>query len=383
MKIALDCRAAFKGMGGIGRYTWSLLQEYAKVDTRDEFVCYFTHLEPPGPLTLPGQFRVKTFEAGMIDERFDQLVLPDLLERDGIDVYHNPTFAVPLVRGRARTVSTIHDVVFKRHPNLVEKRLARYLDKATLRSARMADLIITVSEFSKREIMSLYNVPADRIRVIPNGGHLPRLGWEGRANSKILQGLGLKTGGYALYVGSLEPKKNIRVLLDTFSSLAKEGRHPDLKLVLAGGGGSPDYPVDSLAQSPNLKGKVLLTGYVPEETLEALYHHALVFVYPSLYEGFGLPPLEAMARGVPTIVSDASSLPEVVGAAGLCIDPSRPDLFAKAIADLASDPDRRQELSIQGRQRAKEFTWKRSALAHLEVFTFLGSIKHENTASRV
>jgi len=372
MKIAVDCRSAFKGMGGIGRYTWCLLREYAKADSENRFVCYFTHLEPPGPLDLPPRFEVRRFQAGMIDERFDQLILPSLLKEDDVDLYHNPTFAVPIIKTRARIVSTVHDVVFKRHPELVEGRLAQYLDKATLRAAKTADLILTVSDFSRGEISQLYGVGRERIRVIPNGMTPPRATM-GRGESPLaLAGLGLAGCPYVLYVGSLEPKKNIKCLLEAFELVLRNHPTSTLKLVLVGGSAASGYPVEEWVKAPGLRGRVVLAGYVAEELLNALYEDALIFVYPSLYEGFGLPPLEAMARGVPTIVSSTSSLPEVVGEDGVCVDPRRPDLFADAISALAADADRRNELSERGRKRASDYTWTKSALHHLEAFKSLG-----------
>jgi glycosyltransferase involved in cell wall biosynthesis len=302
----------------------------------------------------------------MIDERFDQLVLPTALEEDEVDVYHNPTFAVPLIRTRARRISTVHDVVFRRHPELVEPRLRSYLDRATERAARHADHLITVSEFSRREITALYAVEPKRISAIPNGVDVPSSGQS--SNESVLLPGGLAPGKYVLYVGRIEAKKNISTLLLAWKEVYRARADRSLKLALVGSGDPREYPLEEKIQENGLGESVQALGYVPEGALENLYRHALVFVYPSLYEGFGFPPLEAMARGVPTIVSDASSLPEVVGQDAVLVDPVGPGALSRALIDLIDRPDKRNDLSARGRKRASEFTWARSALRHREIY---------------
>ena len=379
MRIALDLRCAFKGMGGIGRYAFTLLQEYANADHQNEYFCYFTHLSPPEPLRLPKNFRVQIFESGMIDERFDQLLLPTVLEQDRIDLYHNPTFAVPLVRTGVRCVATVHDVVFKRHPELVETKLRHYLDSATRRSCKHAERLITVSHFSKREIVSLYSVEPDRISVIHNGVRVPDRNDAIEGAKHELQKFGLDPGGYVLYVGSIEPKKNVGMLLEAFSQVKRHRKGTPLKLALAGSRGAQEFPLEARVKELGIEDRVVALGYVSEELLQCLYAHALVFVYPSLYEGFGFPPLEAMARGVPTVVSDSSSLPEVVGSDAVIVKRNRPDKLAREINNLIGDPERCRQLSERGRKRAEEFTWKRSAQQHLELFETVVK-SHESTA---
>lgn len=369
MKIAFDCRSIFKGMGGIGRYALSLLNELAAIDQENEYVCYFTHLDHPEPFEFPARFERRVFQAGMIDERFDQLILPTLLAEDRIDLYHNPTFAVPVVRGRARTIATVHDVVFRRHPELVEPRLRDYLDRATQRACRHAHGIITVSEFSKREILDLYSVSPARVAVIHNGVELPRGGGDPPGNGTgLLSEAGLEPEGYVLYVGAIEEKKNLDLLIRGFQAACQTGLPPSIRLALAGARNSKTYPLGERLRDSGIGDRVRVLGYVPADLLEVLYAHAFAFVYPSLYEGFGFPPLEAMARGIPTIVSDASSLPEVVGDAAIKVDPGQPERMAEAIRSLALDPSVRQEFAARGPRRAAELTWHRSALRHLELY---------------
>jgi glycosyltransferase involved in cell wall biosynthesis len=319
----------------------------------------------------------------MIDERFDNLILPTILEEDRIDLYHNPTFAVPLVRGRTRMVATVHDAVFKRHPELVEPRLRSYLDRATVRSAKCADHLITVSEFSKREIGALYGVPEERMTVIPNGVRWPEDRPSQPSIERVLASRGLVPEGFVLYVGSIQKKKNIDMLLRAFKELLQREPASRLRLALAGSQEGEDYSVESRIAELGIADRVVVLGYVSEDLLEALYRRALAFVYPSLYEGFGLPPLEAMARGVPTIVSDSSSLPEVVGEDALRVDPRDPQKLASAMLQLFHDSELRQELSKKGRQRAWALTWRKSASQHLDVFKAVAGKHHETHPSRV
>lgn len=380
MRIAIDCRSVFHGMGGIGRYAASLLQELPGLDRKNEYVAYFTHLEPPKDFKLSPQISAKRFEAGMIDERFDQLILPTLLESDRIDLYHNPTFSVPVIRTRARTVATVHDVVFRRHPELVEPRLRQYLDRSTQRSCKFAHRMISVSEFSKGELIELYKVSPERVTVIHNGVFpAPQARTSGFLPSGVTS-LGLAPKSYLLYVGSIEPKKNLNVLLQMMALLMMKLGEKCPTLVLAGARNGSSYPIEAVIEHLGLKSWVRLAGYVAPQDLEGLYTNARVFVYPSLYEGFGLPPLEAMARGVPTVVSDVSSLPEVVGDSALMVPAANASAWAEAILGLIENEHSSKELSQKGEARASEFTWTKSAQRHLEVFEEVMS-RHEHPAS--
>lgn len=372
MRIGLDCRSAFAGMGGIGRYAWSLLQEFRTLASKHEVFCYFSHHAPPAPLQVPENFRVRVIEAGMVDERFDQFVLPGLLEEDEIDVYHNPTFSVPTIHGKTRLISTVHDVVFAKRPDLVEPRLNEYLHRATSRAARGASRIITVSNFSAREISECYGVSSSAITVIPNGVHAAAQ--QTTDPREVRQRLGVPAEGYVLYVGSIEPKKNLELLLQALN-IRKQADGKPMHLVLAGSHGACAKSLRDKIEACVKNGEATLTGHVTDSELEALYAGSVLFVYPSLYEGFGLPPLEAMLRGVPTIVADATSLPEVVGDAALRVDPCNPEALAGAIGSVLADASMRDQLSGMGRLRAAEFTWWKSAEAHLRVYEEVAAAK--------
>ena len=373
MKLALDCRSACEGFHGIGRYTWSLLHEFTTLAGNHEVFCYFSHVSPPAPVNLPGNFRIRICKAGMVDDRFDQFVLPGIIEEDEIDVYHNPTFSVPTIRGRTRIVSTVHDAVFARRPDLVAPRLREFLDSATRRAGKLADRIITVSEFSKTDITGAYGISPDRVRVILNGVTPPPIGAANAGGPDAHRRLGIEGKKYILYVGSIEPKKNLGQLLGALDLLRAEDPNCPT-LVVAGGLGADGEDILADLKRREAAGQVVHAGYVSDADLEVLYAGAGLFVYPSLYEGFGLPPLEAMLRGVPTIVADATSLPELVEHAALKVDPGNVQALAAAISQVLGNEEIRRHLSEAGRSRAAMFTWKRSAAAHLEFYEELAGV---------
>lgn len=353
MKVVLDCRSVFPGMGGIGRATAELARRVPAELPRDEVVL-LTGARPPGaPLADGPNVTTLPVDAAMIDPPFEQVQLPALLEELGADVYHNPCFATPIVGGRSARVATVHDVVFRRHPELVEPLLREYLDRWTRVSCELADVVVTVSEFSRRELQAVYGCPADRIEVIPNGVDERFFAAPRRAP---------RGGPFVLYVGSIEPKKNVHVLVDAFDRLLKLEPTLPHRLVLVGGAGGAGLDLEALLDRvPDARPRIHAIGRVPEEALLDLYGAADLFCYPSQYEGFGLPPLEAMAAGVPTVVSDRASLPEVVRDAAVIVDPSDPEQVARAMRGLLTQPERARTYARLGPARARHFCWGRAA----------------------
>lgn len=367
-RIALDCRSVFPCMGGIGRHTANLARALAGVDGRNEYVLVFTHRKGESALTATETFRELSFEAGMIDQHWEQLQLPTVLSDNDIELYHNTCFSLPVVQTTRWRIATVHDVVFRVHPGLVDPGLCDYLDRWTEHSLDAADSVITVSEFSKGEIVRAYGTPPEKIHVIYNGV-------EARFDPTSAAGAGGHVRGkynlpdsFVLYVGALEPKKNIDRLLAAFALLVKSGEAQGRKLVLAGGRGGRDYDAKTAIARAGIAEHVLVTGYVDDEDMVSLLQAADLFVYPSLYEGFGLPPLEAMACGVPTVVSDATSLPEVVGEGALIAPAEDVGGLAETMARGLRDETLRRQLADRGRRRAAEFTWERAAQQTLALY---------------
>jgi glycosyltransferase involved in cell wall biosynthesis len=279
----------------------------------------------------------------MIDPEFEQIRLPALLEDLRTDVYHGTCFSVPMAPGGTKTVATVHDVVFRRRPELVEPKLRGYLDRWTGVSCEYANAVVTVSEHSRREILELYGRDA---RVIPNAVSAELFEVE-RAT--------LPGPPYVLYVGSIEPKKNVEELILGFDALLAESEALPYHLVLAG---SATY---TPALPERLRDRVHVLGHVPEGHLLKLYGGASAFAYLSEYEGFGLPPLEAMAAGVPTVVSNRTSLPEVTGGAATVVDPKDVEGVARGLAQALLAKD---ELGVErGKNAARRFSWRKSAEA--------------------
>jgi glycosyltransferase involved in cell wall biosynthesis len=363
-------------MGGIGHCTRSLVRAIAEADGRHDYVLVTTDRGGAGKLVegIPAagrNFRELSFPAGMIDKRWEQLQLPTVLADNGIDLYHSPCFALPVVETTRARVATVHDVVFRTRPELVDTGLGDYLDRWTGHSLDVADAIVTVSEFSKREIVRAYDAPAEKVHVIYNG-----IGPEfhrrdpGEAGKRLRETHALPER-FVLYVGSLEAKKNIDRLLDAFATLVEEGRAGDRKLVLAGGRGGQAYDVEAAIGRAGVREHVIATGYLPDGDIPALMNMADLFVFPSLYEGFGLPPLEAMACATPTVVSDAACLPEVAGDGALVAPAEDVAGLAAAIGRALGDEALRGKLSALGPKRASEFTWQRAARETLALYESL------------
>ena len=277
------------------------------------------------------------------------------------DVTHFFNYIVPpFVSGKK--VVTVHDMVYKAFPDTVRGRTKFMLNMGLKRSMRRADIIVTDSEFSKEEILKYFPQHKRKIRVVPCGVDLERFKpcTDLERISKVKSSLGIE-GDYFLYVGTIEPRKNLRRLIAAYAAFVKKVGENSPKLVLAGGKGWLDGEIYASVRKLGLEGKGLFTEYVPAGDMTPLMCGALAFVFPSLYEGFGMPPLEAMACGAPVLTTNAASLPEVVGDCAVICDAYSVKSIAQGLYRLYSDKDLRAQLSRKGIERAKGFTWERSA----------------------
>jgi glycosyltransferase involved in cell wall biosynthesis len=284
-----------------------------------------------------------------------------------IDVFYSPDFLLPPLVGGVRTLLTIHDLSFLRHPETFPSALHDYLVAAVPKSAERADRILTDSEWTRRDVIELLDVPADRVSALHLGvsrlfGAEPKPpGTDATAERARLQAAyGLVPGPFVLAVGTVQPRKNLLRLVQAIDIVRETpgDQTQAVNLVIAG---SPGWLAEPIFAAAKQRDYVQMLGFVAEADLPALYRQAQALAYPSLYEGFGLPPLEAMACGTPVIASRASSLPEAVGDAGLLIGPTDVDDMAQALARVLSDEDLRAELRTKGLQRAASFTWQRTA----------------------
>jgi glycosyltransferase involved in cell wall biosynthesis len=301
---------------------------------------------------------------GPIGHLWEQLCLPRLAAGH---VLWSPANAGPI--SLERQVVTVHDIAVLDHPEWFGKRFAAWYRWLVPRLARRVKRIIAVSEFTKSRLVDSLGVEASKIAVIPNGVD-ERFRQVSQVEScELRRRLPVPRSAYVLSVGSLEPRKNLARLLEAWARCV-DRIPPSVWLVISGVKGADQVFRNSPAMS--LPRRVHLTGYVPERELPALYRGALTLVYPSVYEGFGLPALEAMASGVPPIVGDNTSLPEIVSDAGLTIDPHNVDAIADAIIRMVNDIDLREELSRRSLARCRLFDWNKTARATWNVLLEVG-----------
>jgi glycosyltransferase involved in cell wall biosynthesis len=281
------------------------------------------------------------------------------------DVFHATNFVCPRSR-RIPVVVTVHDLTLLRHPELGTRRLRRLVSRVGP-EVRAAHHVIADSAATRHDLIELLAVPPERIHVVHLGCHARfRPVPADAARAAVGERYGLRDP-YILHVGTLEPRKNLATLIRAYARLRRERPIPQ-GLVLAGDRGWKYEPILRLVEDLGLHAAVQFTGPVPAEDLPALYNAADLFVYPSLYEGFGLPPLEAMACGTPVVTSNVSSLPEVVGDAALLVDPHDECALTEAMARALSDTELRQDMRARGLERARHFSWERSARETLAVY---------------
>ncbi|MCP5256156.1 MAG: glycosyltransferase family 4 protein [Zoogloeaceae bacterium] len=289
------------------------------------------------------------------------LHLPRLRRSLGLDLIHTQ-YVIPLWPARGNAV-TIHDVLFEPFPEFFS-RLFVLRSRLLMRwSARAADLLFTVSDYSRKEVSARYGADERRVGVLHNAVDRS-LFFPGEEGSDLIRARGLEPRGYLLTVGRIEPRKNHGTLLKAYRTL--EGSPPPLVIVGQRDFGYGEFETE-LAQMPSDR-KVILLSDVADEELPVLYRHAQVFVYPSFAEGFGMPPLEAMASGVPVITSMSTAIPEVVGDAGLLIDPYDTQSLKSAVERLLRDGPLCDDLARRGLERTSMFTWRSSAMRLAEAY---------------
>ena len=367
MRIAIDAHSVGTGLGGNESYATNLIEALAAVDDVNQYTLYVTRAEAVERFqnrwpnfsvrsTLPHTPLIRI-----------PLTLSAELRRNPVDVLHVQFTSPPF--SPCPVVVSIHDLSFEHLPQTFKWRSRKQLRITVRRSAREAARVIALSEFVRRDIIDSYSVPADHVSVIPLAApdHFGPVKDEDELQ-RVRQTYGIKDD-YILSVGSIQPRKNLSRLVAAYSRLRKAKPEVKLpKLVLVGKCAWLYDETLRTIKELEVSDSVILTGYVPEADLPALYSGATCFVYPSYFEGFGLPPLEAMQCGAPVIVGNKTSLPEVVGEAALLVDPFDIDALAAAIGSVVNDSQLRTELANKGLQRAKLFNWRTTARQTLAVY---------------
>ena len=362
-RAAVDLRALVPDAAGIGVYTRELLARLARPEAPFRWLG-LAHREPRGAEGLAAagiEVEVRPAPLGVL---WQQLHLPRRLRRGDVDLFWSPLLTLPL-RCPVPAVVTVHDLTTLLFPEAHRAKVRWSILPFLGRSLALARRVVAISHATARDLAFHFPESRERVRVVEPGVDERFRPAGAEEVARIRASLGAPDG-YLLYVGTLEPRKNLGTLLTAWEALAAgDPRVPPLVVV-----GAPGWKSRRLAaRLAALEGRGLIrAGRVADDRLVELYQGARAFVYPSLYEGFGLPPLEAMACGVPVVVADASSLPEVVGDAGLEVDPRDAAGLARAIGRLIGDEGLAAELGARGAERARRFTWERAARRMEEVF---------------
>lgn len=358
MKIGIDAHMLGHNETGNETYILELVRALARCDTSDTF---FVYVEKPD--ALPQEVRdASNLRVAQLSTRSGAVrLLRELSERaaaDQLDVLHVSYNAPLRVPKRCALVVTIHDISFEENPQWFPRKLRALLKWSVPRSARMARRVTTDTECAKDDLVRLYDLPPKKIVVTPYAAHARFRPLRDEAGLNRVRAQYNTSDPFVLAVGNVQPRKNLARLMHAFARVQENLRLPH-KLVIVG---QPLWLAgDLLAQARALGEHVVLTGYVPEPDLPLLYNAAQLFCYPSLYEGFGLPVLEAMACGTPVLTSNLSALPEVAGDAARMVNPYDEGELVRALSELLCDADARAQLRERGLARAKLFSWERTA----------------------
>jgi len=356
MRIGIDARLVFYSQAGIGQYILHLANGLAKVDQENEYVLLQSRRDHSTILEQPNFRRVSLWTPS--HHRLERYALNVELMRLGLDILHSPDF-IPPHRPGCRSVITIHDLAFLLYPHFLTKESARYyghIDQAV----RWTDQIIAVSNSTKRDAMQHLGVPEDKITVVyeaANAIFRPIDQEVAREHVRKRHGV---DGRFLLFVSTIEPRKNVPTLLRALRQLTGCYKE-DVHLILAGGKGWLFEDAFAEVEQLKLASRVHFVGHVSSDDLLYLYNAAELLAHPAFYEGFGLPPLEAMACGLPVIVSNVASLPEVVGDAGLLIDPHDVDELTVSMWRVLNEAETRREMREKGLRQAARFSWEKAA----------------------
>lgn len=351
MKVAIDYQTALGEKTGFGFYVKNLVENLEKIDKENQYI----------------KLKPKTEKDFSTINRFfwDQMTVPAMAIKKKVDILHQPAFSAPLLYP-GKIVVTIADLisVFYGHDIPIIPR--QYFGRWMPFTYRKADHIIAISKQTKKDIVKLLSIPEEKITVIYLGADKkyfirPKKEKVEAAKQKF------KTGkNYFLHVGTINPRKNLEFLVKAFSNTVLD--NDNWNLVISGKKGWYYDNLFKLVKDKGLEQRVIFTGYIDDSEKHALYWGAGALVFPSVYEGFGLPPLEAMSAGLPVISSSTSSMPEVIGEAGILLDPNDEDGWSKTMLELTRLSDLRRKFSSLGRERAKKFDWDETARQTIEVY---------------
>lgn len=364
MRVAIDTRKLRDF--GIGTYVRNLVQQLSSIDTNTEYVLLCRPTDRQWPVPLGNNFQTITQRSPNYSLR-EQLLLPLTLKRLGVNLFHAPHYVLPALTP-CRSIVTIHDCIHLRFPQYLPSTLAHTYARMQIWTAiRRSNRILTVSESSKQDILHFFDVEEDKIVVIHNAiDERLRISPSEESMIRVRERYQLPSR-FLMYSGNVKPHKNLERLIEAFKLIHDDG-DKELGLLITGSEVSKYATLRRAIHRYRLHKHVRFLGYQSTETLSALYRLADVFVFPSLYEGFGLPPLEALACGTPVVASNVSSLPEVLGDAALLVDPYSPQSIRHGIRKLLDNKSLRDELRDKGLKRAQSFSWEQSTRRVLRIY---------------
>ncbi len=374
MKIGIDVTAALTQGGGIGRYTRELVNALVAVDETNRY--QFFSAKPPAALPVPDPLpraNHVTYRPAPLDERWLyrlwyrlRLPLPVQWVTGKLDLFHSPDFVLPPVNGRIPTLLTVHDLSFVHYPHVFPQRLVSYLNQVVPWSIGRATHVLADSEATRNDLLTIWQVAPEKITVLYSGADArfqPVTDLQKMTAVRQKYNLGEKP--YLLSVGTVQPRKNYQMLIRAFAPLVDKVPH---HLVISGGKGWLYDEMMAEVARQGLQERVHFIGFVDDADLPTLYSEASLFVFPSLYEGFGLPLLEAMGCGTAVLTSNSSSLPEVAGNAARQLPPDDQSAWTDAMLALLSDSSQREVLVSAGLNQVKNFSWQESALQLLKIY---------------
>jgi glycosyltransferase involved in cell wall biosynthesis len=371
MRIGVDARPLCVGYGGIYRFLKNVFQELQRIDSSNEYYLY-TKRDFAFPLVNPRwQKRVLSGGPSRLSSRWAQLGLRNMIAEDALDAFWATSHFFPLgLPYSLPKVLTVYDLVWHRHPGTMGFRSYLMHRLFADQSILKADHIITISESTAADLQEL-DVGRDKISIVYPG---PEARYKPLEQKQAAQFIANKYGtseNYICAVGTVEPRKNLVTLLEAVCLLRR--RTWDFRLLVAGMPGWRNSGVyESVKRLGLTEAEVMFLGHVPDDDMPALYSGSRLFVFPSLYEGFGIPLVEAMACGIPVVASNSSSIPEVVQDAAVLVSPRSPQAFADAISRVVCDSELRSSLVAKGLRRAADFSWESSAKAILDLLASFG-----------
>lgn len=353
MKIGIDTQTVFSKKTGFGFYVENLVNNLKKIDKKNKYICIKPKTKTNEELNTPRRFI------------WDQFTFPKIAKKKRVDLLHQPCFSAPIFY-KGKKIITIHDLYTIKNASDVPFFSRQFFGRWMPFSYKYVDHIIAISEYTKKDIIKYLKIPNNKITVIYEAGDEKCKKITNFDQINLIKNKFSINGDYMIHIGTLTPRKNLEFLIKVYTQVIK--KNPNIKLVITGKKGWYYQNLFDITNKLGLNKKVIFTGYITNFEKSVLYSGAKIFLFPSLYEGFGLPLLEAMNCEVPIISSNVTSIPEVVGEAGILLDPHNEKEWIKSINKVLSDQNLRNKMIEKSLLRSKQFSWEKTAKETLKVY---------------